>query len=92
MRRKNLLMYLTEKADLPMEPVPGVPVVEIGDDCRVLIENHQGVTEYGTERMQIKVRYGQVRILGEKLTLISMEGQQLVIKGKIHSVELIRGE
>ena len=31
--------------------LPGQPVVELVGDRRVLIENHIGVTEYGTERI-----------------------------------------
>ena len=31
--------------------LPGVPIVELAGDRRVLIENHRGVTEYGMERI-----------------------------------------
>ncbi len=44
--------------------LPGQPVVELVGDRRVLIENHIGVTEYGTERICVKVKYGQLSVCG----------------------------
>lgn len=91
MGRDSFWMHLAERSGIPAEAVPGVPVIEIGGDRRVLIENHQGVTEYDTNRIQVKVRYGLICIHGESLELVSMTGSGLVVRGIIHNVELIRG-
>ena len=82
---------LASNADLQDEPIPGLPVIELAGDRRVLIENHCGVTEYGRERIRIKVKFGQVSVCGQELELARMIKGQLVITGKIHSVELFRG-
>ena len=60
-------------ADLPDEPFPGLPLVEIVDNCRVLIENHKGVNEYGRNMIRIKVKYGSVCVCGQNLELTRME-------------------
>lgn len=91
MGKDSFIMRLAERSGLPAEAVPGVPVIEIGGDRRVLIENHRGVTEYDNDRIRVKVRYGTVCIHGEGLELTSMTGTEVVIKGMIHSVELVRG-
>lgn len=90
-QRKNLLQKITERSDLPVEPLPGVPLVELAGENRVLIENHGGVTEYGRENIRVRVSYGQVCICGRELELAHMTRQQLVICGCIDGVRLIRG-
>lgn len=88
--RKNWLHRLTEGADLPDETLPGLPVVELAGDCRILIERHGGVTEYGCERICVRVRYGEVCIGGCGLQLAKMTKEQLVISGRIDSIQLHR--
>ncbi|HIT33215.1 MAG TPA: sporulation protein [Candidatus Faecousia intestinigallinarum] len=90
-RGRGLLQRITEGADLPGEPLPGLPLVEVAGDRRVLVENHGGVTEYGREQIRIQVRYGQVCVCGAGLELVMMTKEQLVICGRIESVHLIRG-
>lgn len=89
-QRRSWMERLTEGADLPGETLPTVPVVELAGDCRVLIENHGGVTEYGACRIRVRVRYGQVCITGENLRLSRMTKEQLVISGRIDSITVVR--
>ena len=89
-QRRNILQQLTEGADLPGEPIPGLPLVELVGDSRVLIENHGGVCEYGLERIRVVVRYGQICICGAGLRLARMTNEQLVISGRIDSISVIR--
>ncbi len=88
-RQRGLLTRLTERADLPGEPMPRVPLVEIAGQARVLIENHQGVCEYGSDQIQVQVSYGAVCVCGKGLELARMDAVQLVISGQIDSVTLI---
>jgi len=74
------------------EVLPGQTVVELLGDCRVLIEHHRGVTEYGTSRIQVRVKFGMVSVCGEGLELCRMTGNQLVITGRIDSISLFRGD
>lgn len=92
MKGKQLMLQLTERAGLPMEPVPGVPLVEIAGDNRVLIEHHCGITAYGENHIQVKVSYGFLCVTGECLRIVGMNRQQLVIKGKIQGVQVMKGE
>lgn len=89
---KHILQRLADGADLPGEPLPGQPVVEISGDRRVLIENHFGVKEYSGERIGVKVKYGVVNVCGCGLELTRMTKEQLVISGRIDGVTLQRRE
>ena len=68
-----------------------VPLVEIANDRRILIENHQGVCSYTTERINVRVMFGQICIYGDRLHIVRMTREQLVICGAIQSVSLERG-
>lgn len=87
----KILGRLAWAADLPDEAIPGLPLVEIIDNRRVLIENHHGVNEYGESLIRVKVKAGTICICGCKLELALMTKGQLIINGVIESVKLHRG-
>lgn len=90
MQRFGLMQKLADSADLPGELPPGIPVVEIAGECRVLIERHSGMVEYSRERICVRVSYGIVCVCGEGLELSLMTRQQLVISGQIDCVQILR--
>lgn len=90
MPRRRLKDYLPEKAVNP-ELFPIVPIVELAGSHRVLVENHLGVTQYSTEMIGIKMKYGGIRICGCGLTLEHMTRVKLIITGRIDSICLLRG-
>lgn len=87
---RNWMQRLAEEMDLPGEPLPGQPLIELAGDRRLLIEHHRGVTQYSREEICIKVSYGHIRVRGECLELSRMTGEQLVISGRIDCVLLLR--
>ena len=78
-------------AELPMECAPGLPLLEIIGNQRVLIENHQGVTAYGQNEIRVKVCFGQMCVSGADLKLACMSKHQLVIIGQIHGISIFKG-
>ncbi len=89
MKRRRFL-ELVQKADIPGESLPGQPLLELLEDRRVLIENHRGILQYGPEIIQIKVRFGSLCVCGKQLRLCRMQENQLVIQGKIDSIQVER--
>lgn len=87
-RDNKLVSRLLRAADLPEEPVPGQPIIEIVGRQRVLIENHIGVMEYGDCVVRIKVKYGAICVQGCHLELSRMTKGQLIISGIIECVKL----
>lgn len=90
-REFGFMERLTKAADLQDEPIPGLPLIELAGDRRVLIENHCGVTQYSKEQIQVKVKFGQVRICGQGLELARMSKGQLIISGRVQEIALLRG-
>lgn len=90
-RHDDLLNVFTNGINLPTEAIPGLPLVEISGDKRVLIENHKGVSVYSVNEIHVKVSYGCLCIYGSNLELAQMTKQQLVVTGVITSVTISRG-
>ena len=89
-QRNRLLERAVLGLDLPGECPPGVPLVEIAGDHRVLIENHYGITQYGRCEICVRTKYGFLQIHGTDLEIARMTKVQLVITGRIDSVCLCR--
>lgn len=89
-KAKLVWQKLSREGDIHSQPLPGIPVVELAGDRRVLIENHFGVREYSRERIGVKVKFGLVVVCGQGLELSRMTRQQLVIRGAVDSVCLER--
>lgn len=91
-RKTSVIQKLLDNAQLGEESLPLQPVVELLGDGRVLIENHKGVIEYCSEKIQARVSFGAVSVAGCNLRLRLMTGQKLVIVGKIDAIQVLRGK
>lgn len=88
---RNIFDWVVTHADLLSETAPGVTLVELAGDQRVLIENHRGVTTYGHTEIRVRVSYGMLCVCGRNLELARMTKQQLVITGCVDRVSLMKG-
>lgn len=74
------------------ETMPGLPIVELAGDSRVLIENHRGIVQYSQEQIGVRVKYGKLLVCGCSLHLSCMTRERLVIHGRIKEIHLERRE
>ena len=81
---------IVQRVDLPVEAIPGQSILELLGDNRVLIEGHRGVSQYGTDKIGVNLPFGVVCISGCNLELTHMTRSQLVIRGRIDSIQLHR--
>ena len=73
-----------------IQPLTGIPIVELTSDTRILIENHQGVSEFTNERISIRVKFGRIVTCGSTLEIAFMSKHQLVISGQIKTISVER--
>jgi len=90
MNSKNGWMKKVANRMNSMDIHPGFPLIELVGDCRVLIENHCSIIEYGKERIVIKMKFGCVEICGNGMQLSQLTKSQLVVSGRITGMQLIR--
>lgn len=90
-KRRPMLELMVEAADLPAEMMPGMPLVELCGDRKVLVENHRGVREYSPERISVRLTKGSLIIRGRKLNLEKMQAQTLIVTGTVEGLDFERG-
>lgn len=89
-KERTFWEHMMQQTVFASESIPGRPIVEIAGECRVLIENHQGIAAYGGDRILVNVKFGSICICGCNLEVMHMTKEQLVICGRIDSIELQR--
>ena len=89
-QKEYWVQRMADHADLYGESVPGVPILEIAGDHRVLVERHRGVIEYGPQCIRVRVSYGILCISGCNMELTRMTAQQLIISGRIDGISIDR--
>ena len=92
MKWRDLPEETAERFELPPEAVAGMPRITITGRSRVLVENHRGLLEYGEDTVEVVEVAGgriRVRIHGTELQLRAMDRNDLVITGRILSVEVL---
>lgn len=87
--RGMLRPFLPSFPDDP-DSIPFLPIAELAGDQRLLVENHSGVIYYSTEKIGIKVKYGELHICGCHMELQQMTLVKLVIRGQINSIVISR--
>lgn len=92
MQRGRLYGQLCQLSAIGGGTVPGVPLIEIIADKRVLIENHRGVYRYTRDQICVLTNSGMIRVEGQKLFLEKMAHDQLTIVGRIDGVHVCRGK
>lgn len=90
MKQTKMLRSITERAGLNMEPVSDEPLLELCGDDRILIENHKCVVGYTGDEILIRVSYGLLEICGQCLELSCVNKEQLVIRGSVYKITLIK--
>ena len=76
------LQYLEDKL-----PDAGQPSVNVISGRTLYMNGHGGILELGREHIGIAVKRGRISVRGTELSLQAMNGTELVITGRIGSVE-----
>lgn len=84
---RELALDLSERLELPEEALLGAGKISVTAGRRALVENHRGILEYGRDRIVVGMNRGQVRLNGSELQLLAMNKRELLIGGRIQSVE-----
>lgn len=87
-KARGILQYISKKFDLPSDILAGIPRIELlgTDECSV--EPHQGLLEYGDERIAVGTAVGPVVLEGKKLEIKRMNGQRITLSGRISQISL----
>ena len=84
---RELPQELAERLALPEDALLGTAKLTVTGGKRLLVENHRGVMDYGRERIVVSLGRGKLNISGAELVIAAMNRRELLISGRIQSVE-----
>ena len=79
---------LAEFLEIPQDIVLDLPRLTLVGNIEVTLENHRGIIEYSSERLRVALPQGELVISGAELVLVSLAQEEVVIRGRIKSLEL----
>ncbi len=78
---------LSDRLGLPEDLVFGSAKLTVIAGKRILVENHRGILEYGTDRIVINLDRGRLALSGSGFTLSAMNKNELLICGKLQCAD-----
>ena len=87
-RNSKAMNRLNEMLDMPKEVVSNVPKLTITGFQEMLVENYKGILEYEDFFVRVNTYIGIMNINGFNLILEHMNDENIIIKGKIESIEI----
>ena len=87
MKVRKKVKKLDDILEIPVELSTNIPKVTILGFERMLIENYKGILEYQDYFVRINTHIGILNINGFNLNLEEMTSDDLLITGKIESID-----
>ena len=87
-RKESLLERASQALELPGDALGGMPRIELLGDRELRMEAHKGILAYGDEEIQVSGGVFLIQIRGSGLELRAMTGLELLITGRIDSIQL----
>ncbi len=88
LRRRSAAEKVARVFSLPADAVAGLPLIELIGDAQLRVERHRGILAYDPKEIHIGAGRLTVRVRGLDMELRSMSRSELLITGRIFSVEL----
>ena len=85
---REALEKLTQKLDLPEDLLEGAGRLTLTGGNRVRIENYRCVLEFTAELLEVRCGKQQLRVRGDGLRMLSMDRWELLLTGRVLSVEV----
>lgn len=86
MKRKKLHM-LNRALDIPEEITSEIPKITILGFSKIALENYKNILEYQDCFIRIKTVIGLINISGYELKMSEMTTDDIIIEGKIDSID-----
>jgi len=88
-KKPRILDKAADTFDLPGEVLMDLPRITVIVGQRVVVENHKGLMDYGSNMILIAGGRVNLKLVGDNLELRAMNAQEISITGDVFSVEFI---
>lgn len=86
-KKRNTQSRLDAILDIPKELSTDIPKITVLGFEQILIENHKGILEYQDYYIRLNTCIGIININGFNLKLDEMTTDDIVVNGKIDSID-----
>ena len=87
-KKSKTITRLNEMLEMPKEVVSNVPKLTITGFQEMVVENYKGILEYEEFFVRVNTYIGIININGFGLMLEHMNDENIIVKGKIESIEI----
>ena len=87
MKIRDTVADIAETLDIPPEAASGAVKVTLYGRRRAVVEHHRGLMGYTEELVEVNGGKDRVRIIGSQLVLRAMDGETLLVTGRVSAVE-----
>lgn len=91
-RNRQIKSRIENFLELPQEITSEVPKTTLIGFNQILIENYKGIIEYDENYIRLSTAIGNIIIQGMELNLNQITTDDVEVKGKIVSIELLEIE
>lgn len=89
-KTKEIKESISELLELPKDIMLDLPRITLLGNLQLYIENHKGIIEYTKVKIRVNTREGVLRIMGNDLLIKNIVSEEIIICGKIHSIEFLQ--
>lgn len=86
-KKKNAQNRINNLLEIPQEVYSNIPKITVTGFERILIENYKAILEYQDFYIRLSTNIGIININGFELDLKEMTTEDLLISGKIDSID-----
>lgn len=90
-RLGQLFRRIMGEAEMPLDVMLDIPRITMIGQMQVQIENHQGILLFTPDAVRIRTRTGVLLIKGRQLKIGSLQKAEVVVEGRIESLDLHPG-
>jgi len=86
----NIKSSISDALEIPKDIMLDLPRITFIGNLQVAIENHKGIIEYSNENIRVKMKDGIIKITGVDLIIKTIISEEIIISGKIASIDFYR--
>ncbi|HOJ77574.1 MAG TPA: YabP/YqfC family sporulation protein [Bacillota bacterium] len=88
-RSQSVGVKLAQFLDIPLDTAVDWPRLTLNANRNLVLQNHRGIIEYDQSLIRINTKFGELKIIGTNLALLSALKDEIVVEGKISKVEMV---
>ena len=85
----DVIDLAAERLEIPAFGLHGLPRLTLTGDRELLVEQHRGLARYSADCIELALQKGRVRLAGQRLRLVAMDREAVLIAGEIQCLEFV---